>query len=189
MSIIDRYALHLAHSIRRNNPAAASAEVLQFSLIIIINTVSVILSVLLVTLLTGHFMQGAIVLFGFALLRFFSGGVHLSSSVSCTIISSVVLILIAHVIIPTYLYTGLILDLFSILILLVTHNDKSTFKFKNKTYPLMKFISVAIVCSNFLVQSSLLSIVFLTQALTLTKFVYRLVKYIERRKPNEEISS
>lgn len=182
MNIIDHSASKLAKAIRRHDPNASSEAVLTYSLIIILNTLSCVFIVLITCLITGRFIEGILVLFFFAFLRYFSGGVHLNSSLTCTIASSVVLIIIAHIPLQ-YWWTGFTLDIISIIILLwlAPAGVESVSKLNPKYYPLLKVISIIIVSSNFLVQHPVLSLTFLTQAVTLFPLTYKLIDYIERR--------
>ncbi len=182
MNISESAADYLAKAIRRHHPEAASEEVLKYALIIVLNTLATIFTVLLVCAFTGHFIQGVTVLFAFALLRYFSGGVHLNSSVSCTIVSSAVLLFIIHIDFD-YWYSGFVLDLLSIVItgLMAPSGMEKVSRIDPKYYPVLKIVSILIISSNLLFHSSLLSAAFFIQALSLTKPAHRLVHLLERR--------
>lgn len=182
MNIIDRSALQLAKAIRRNDPNAASEAVLNYALVIVLNTICTIAIVLIVNLLTGYLIEGIITMFAFALLRSFSGGLHLKSSLFCTLFSAASLILISHIEIG-YMYIGLILDLISIAILLVyaPKGFENRSRLDPKYYPFLKVASILIVAANFYIHSPLLSLAFFTQALTTTRAAYFILSKLERR--------
>jgi accessory gene regulator B len=182
MNILDTIATYLTKSIRKNYEDSASEEVLFYSLVIVLNTISIVLIVSIVGLFTGHFLDSIIALFAYAFLRYFSGGVHLSSSITCIVVSSLILILVSHISIP-YWYTGFILNLISLAIILwlAPKGIEGVSRISPKYYPVLKLISTAIICSNFLFQSDVLCLAFITQALTLTTPVYQLVDFTERR--------
>jgi len=170
MNIIDRSALYLAKAIRRNNPNAASEAVLNFSLVIVINTISTILLVILFCSITGHLLEGIIAMASFAILRNFSGGIHLKSSIYCTIISAGSLILFAHITL-SYFYIGFSMDIVTIILLLLYAPDgfENRSRLNPKYYPLLKVASILVVAANFYIQSSVISFSLLTQALTTTR--------------------
>jgi accessory gene regulator B len=182
MNILDNTATYLAKSIRNNYKDSASEEVLFYSLVIVLNTISIVLIVSIVGLFTGHFLESITALFMYALLRYFSGGVHLNSSITCIIVSSFLLISIAHIPLP-YWYTGFLLNLISLVIILwlAPKGLENVSRIAPKYYPVLKLISAAIICSNILFHSDVLSLVFFTQAVSLTTPIYRFVDYIERR--------
>ncbi len=182
MNILDNTASYLAKSIRNNHKDSASEEVLFYSLVIVLNTISIIFIVSMVGLITGNFLESITALLIYALLRYFSGGVHLNSSITCIIVSSFLLISIAHIPV-TYWYTGFLLDLISLVIILrlAPQGLENVSRIAPKYYPVLKLISVAIICSNFLFHSDVLSLIFITQAVSLTTPAHRLVDYLERR--------
>ncbi len=182
MSILDNTATYIARSIRKNYKDSGSEEVLTYSLIIIINGISIVFIVLMVGLISGHFLESITALFVYALLRYFSGGVHLHSSFTCIIASSFLLISIAHIPLP-YWYTGFLLDSVSLIIILwlAPKGLENVSRIAPKYYPLLKLISAAIICSNFLFHSDVLTLIFITQTISLTTPAYQFVDYIERR--------
>lgn len=182
MNMIEKNAQRIARAIRKHDPHAADEEVLTYSLIIVLNTSSIIAIVLLAAGLTGRWLEGGLALISFALLRFFSGGVHLSSSVTCTVASS--LLLIGLMFIPFgYLYTGLILDLISLTILLVRAPDnlEKTIHINLKYKWLFKLLSLIIVSLNLWLQNPILSAAFFTQSLLTTPLAYTLASILERK--------
>lgn len=182
MSILDNAAASIARSIRKNYKDSGSEEVLTYSLIILLNGISIVFIVSMVGLVTGHFLESITALFVYALLRYFSGGVHLNSSITCIVVSTILLISIAHVPL-SYWHTGLLMNITSLIIilLLAPKGLENVSRISPKYYPLLKLISAAIICSNFLLHSDVLTLAFFTQAVLLTTPAYQLVDYLERR--------
>ncbi|MHB1452386.1 MAG: accessory gene regulator ArgB-like protein [Saccharofermentanales bacterium] len=67
-------------------------EVIEYGLIALIQTVVMMITVLLLGLILGIFIEAAVVCFGVSILRKYSGGAHASSIMSCTIISTILCI-------------------------------------------------------------------------------------------------
>lgn len=182
MNFIDRSALYIARAIRRNYPDAGSETALKYSLSLLINTFTSITAILVICAFTYHLTEGLVTILLFLILRFFSGGVHMHTSLSCCLASIIVLTAISHLEF-NYFYLGALLDCATIVILLILapQGIDNVSRVDHKYYPLLKIISVLMVASNFIFHSSLVTAVFFTQALTLTKTAYQFVNFIERR--------
>jgi len=165
--MIDRMATRLATTIKETNPQnTSSVEVMKFSLIIILNALATALLTLSVGLVTGAFVETLIVLIGFAVLRFFSGGMHLSSSAWCTIVSTAVLAIIPHI--PTANYTVLFTVVSLIMVVLFAPSDVEKHnRLAQRKALWFKAVASLIVASNFLWGSDTLAKVFIVQALLL----------------------
>ena len=179
--ITPKIATKIAQTIRKHHTDAASEEVLKYALIVLINTLGIILSVLVICLFTGHFVEGVMVLLAFAILRYVSGGVHLHSSDTCALISTTLLILLAHVTFP-YWSLGFILNFLTVIIVffLAPKGIEEVRKLKPSHLIIYKWLSIVIVCANFYFQSSLIALTFFAQALTLTTPIYFIVTKLER---------
>lgn len=182
MNIIEKSAQRIARSIRKHDPQAVDEEVLTYSLIIVLNTGSILAIVMLAAGVSGRWAEGGLALISFALLRFFSGGVHLSSSVSCTITSSLMLIGFMFIRFD-YLYTGLILDVISFVIVLIRAPDnlEKTIHINLKYKWLFKLLSLAVISANLWIQNPILSAAFFTQSLLITPLAYKLTSIMERK--------
>jgi accessory gene regulator B len=182
MNIIDRSALSIAQKIHRTYPEGASEAVLKYSLSLIINTLSAVTLVLLIGLLTGHTLEALIVIISYTTLRYFSGGIHLSSSLSCCLFSIITFTLLSHL---EFYYNviGIYLNIISIIILFFTapKGIEKVSSVDPKYYPVLKIVSMIIVGSNFFFQSSLLAGVFFTQAVLTTNIAFKFVELLERR--------
>ncbi|MFN0220571.1 MULTISPECIES: accessory gene regulator B family protein [Paenibacillus] len=174
-------------TIRNNYEEAASEKVLFYALSLLINTVISIISVLLVSYLTNHFIEAIIAIICFLVLRNISGGFHLNSSLSCCIFTIIILIFSIHINISFY-YVGIILNIISLII--VIHNAprglENVSRLNPKYYIILKLITITFLSINFFFESSLLSVIFFVQSLTLTNTGYLLVASLERRWDNEK---
>ena len=182
MNIIDRSAVKLARSIRKHHPEAASEQALTYSLIMTINTVSAAVVSLLICALTGHLKEVLLVMLFYSLVRYFGGGAHLSSSLSCNILTIMILSGLAHVQFD-YLYLGVIFDIVSITVflLLAPQGIENVSRVDSKYYPLLKIICILIIASNFYFQLPYISAAFLLQSFFITPFSYKLIEILERR--------
>lgn len=169
--MIEKIASRVAFSIKSANPEnTASIEVMKFSLMIVLNTLSIILLSLIIGGVTGKFTETGIALLAFAILKYFSGGIHLNSSDYCVIWSTATMVLIPHT--PIFEQWSVWMTLVSLMIVLffAPANMHKKAKVPESFYPLLKIISFAIVGSNFILQSDLLAKVFLVQALMLLPY-------------------
>ncbi|SDC19623.1 accessory gene regulator B [Paenibacillus sp. UNCCL117] len=181
-NIIDRSALYLAQLIRSHNPNASSEQVLFYSLSLSINLLAAIVIALLFSLITGNLVSTMLSITGFLILRYFSGGLHLSSSLGCCIFSTFVIIVSSHVNFDFHTL-GLVLTLLAFIIVLITapNGIEGISRIPKSYYPLLKVISGLVVLSNLYFESSVLAAIFLIQAFLTTKVAYYFLDYLERR--------
>ncbi|WP_159881387.1 accessory gene regulator B family protein [Paenibacillus puerhi] len=179
-NLIDRTARYLAISIRNNYPAAHSESVLTYSLITLINTLSAIIISLIVSVFTNHIFETTITIIAFLAIRYVSGGMHLSSSVHCSIFSSIVILISSHIFFQ-YQGWGQILNFISLIILSITapNGIKGVSRISERYYPILKLISCIIVLLNFWIQSPSLSMIYFIQAVLTTKVAYSIKDYFE----------
>lgn len=136
---------------RWDSSITTSDDVLSYYMGYYINFLSIVLIPLIVGALTKEFWGTAIAIGGFALLRRFSGGFHLSLT-PCAILCISMFSIIPHM--PIAPNTVIIVNVVALILV-------SLFA-KNRP------ISAIIVLSNFLYMSEPLALTFLAQALTLT---------------------
>lgn len=163
--MIEWMAGKLALSIKQANPEkTSSTEVMTFSLILLLNALAIITCSLIIGGLTGKLVETAVTLFSFALLKFFSGGIHLKSSDTCAMVSIIGMSLLPHI--PIYDSWVLWMTSISlvIIILFAPANMHKKARIPEKYYPLLKIISILIVASNFIINSDILAKVFILQA-------------------------
>ncbi|MDQ1909864.1 accessory gene regulator B family protein [Paenibacillus sp. GD4] len=182
MNFIDRSANSLAKVIYSHYPEGASETVLRYSLTLLINTVTSVSFVIIFSFFTNHLLEAICVIAFYTILRFFSGGMHMPTSLACSIASILTFIIVTHI---DYNFQpfGLLLTIVSALILLKTapNNMENSSSVNPKYYPHLKVISVLIVLSNLYFHSSFLASAALAQALLTTKIAYKFSDYIEGR--------
>ena len=164
----------IASIIKQANPQETSSiEVMQYALNIILNSLVIVISSLFIGWLTGSFAGTATALFGFAFLRFMSGGKHLKTATACNIISITLCSSLPHLtfLVENHLW---IINMSSlILMLLFAPNPDANVQIPVRWYPFMKIISVLMVASNFFILSSVLGLAFLAQSLTVISLARR----------------
>ncbi|QWU13378.1 accessory gene regulator B [Paenibacillus sophorae] len=168
--MIDKAALYIATGIKRRIPNhPASVNVLAFSLGFVINTLSIIILSLLISLFTKRTDEITVLLIAFALLRQVSGGFHLNSGVKCVLFTSTIFTLVS--LFQLNEVGILILNIISMILILIyapTDIEKQS-RIKRKYYPLLKIISVILISTSFFISSSSLALAFFLQSLTLIR--------------------
>jgi accessory gene regulator B len=173
---VEKLAENLAGTILSHYPNSSSTlAVLRYALIAVINFLITILLVVIITAATGDIKAGSIAIVAFPSLRYVSGGLHLKSSNICTILTAAFMLIAIYTPIE-YWYTGLVLSLLSVVILAVNApSGIKRSKLDKKYYPVLKLIALLIVCTSFVFQSHVLSVVFFIQSLTTTTFFQKLL--------------
>ncbi|MBE1441154.1 accessory gene regulator B family protein [Paenibacillus sp. OAS669] len=185
MNFIDSSAHAIAKCIRRNYSEAGSEIALRYAISLLINTLTAICVAVIITFFTGHVAECIVGIISFIVIRYVSGGMHMSSSLSCCILSIIIFITISNF---TFHYSVafFIIDSLSLIIFIITapNNIKNVSSINEKYYPLLKLISVIFVGCNFIINSTVLSAAFIIQAFLTTTISYKLRDVIERRIPN-----
>ncbi|MFB6364706.1 accessory gene regulator B family protein [Paenibacillus elgii] len=181
MNLIDRTATRIARTIRENYPEAASEKVLFYSASLLLSTMFAIIVTLSLCMITNHLTQAVVSTIIFLLIRYLSGGYHFNSSMICSLWTIFILTGSAHVRFD-YLYAGACFDVISIIIfsLKAPKGLNNVSRIAPKYYPILKYVCVLFISLNFFIQSSMLSTIFLIQALTLTEAAYFILSAIER---------
>jgi accessory gene regulator B len=182
MNFIDRLSLKIALFIRHNHSEAGSEIALKYSLSLIINTLTAITVSFSISLVSGHWKQWAIVTLSLILLRYFSGGFHLKSSLSCCIFTASIITIATHVN-YNYFYIGYFLDAISVLILIIKapNGIENVSRIDPKYYPVLKIMAICIVLANQFFHSPQISAILFIQSLTLLNTTFVIFHYIERR--------
>lgn len=190
MNFIDKSASFLATSIRNNYAEAGSQIALQYSLSLIINSFISITTILIISLLTGNFLNAILTVSIFSFLRYITGGAHMNTSVACCISSIIILTCIIHVKFESSFIT-LVLTTISIIIVFIKapQGIKNISRVDEKYYPLLKLLSIVTIASNYIFLSSLFSLIIITQAFFLTNTSYKLINYLDGSSKNETIIS
>lgn len=166
--MIDAVSRRIAARIKSAVPEhPRSEQVLAYSISFLLSNLSVVLLTLFISLLLGKFVEAAIALFSFAVLRQVSGGYHFKSAWLCIVISTAVVISI------TYANYGnsitILLTSISLLLALLyapSRIDRQT-RIPKKYFPLLRVLSVLIIFAGFLIGSSILTTAFFVQCLSL----------------------
>lgn len=164
--MIERLALAIATSMKKvGEEQTPSIEVMKFSLITILHTLFTVVIVFIVSLILG---KPLVTMYGmgyFMLLRFFSGGYHIHKSSICTLLSVILMCVAPFVtlednyILVANIVSGLVMVIFS------PSNIKGFAQIPEKYFPILKVVSVAIVCLNFLFNNSTLAILAIFQSI------------------------
>jgi accessory gene regulator B len=165
--MIEQVALRIATSIGKRNEGIVSVPVMKFAITIILDILSVISVVILLGLATNSLKEACLALFGFALLRFFSGGKHVKSSILCIIISVSLISIIIFTPIPLNLIRTIQIISFVLVAFFSPAFIENHIRIKKDYIPFLKIVSIIIVSSNFYWDSSILTKCFFIQSLTL----------------------
>lgn len=165
--MIDSMAGRMAESLKRANPErTASVAVMRFSLILLLNALATVALCLAIGWATGRLAETAVVLAGFVVLRFFSGGFHLKSSDACVVFSTAIISALPHLSVPDWTMRLTIASA-ALAALLAPTKVENQIQVSEGHKPWFKLISVVIVCANFAIGSESLAKAFFVQALLL----------------------
>jgi accessory gene regulator B len=166
--MIERIAHKMAISIKRAAPEhPASIEVLAFPISAILNAVLIIVISIGISFLTNRISETATVLIGYALLRQISGGVHLKSGDFCVIVSVTGATILAQADFTQSIITTLTIASVLLAFIFSPSRIENQTRIPERFYPLLKVLSVLLIASNFLINSSVLAAAFFVQSLTL----------------------
>lgn len=168
MNVIDSLAGKIAVSIKNTNPEKTnSVEVMKFSLIILLNGFITLGSAILIGSLAGNASVTFLAFVAFVVLRICSGGFHFQSSITCTIVSTILLISIPFIPL-NYLWLQVLtwISLFLVLVYAPARIQEHS-NIAKKYYPILKCIALLIVGSNLIFRSEVIAIAFFVQSLTL----------------------
>ncbi|MGW8956226.1 accessory gene regulator ArgB-like protein [Paenibacillus sp. NPDC055715] len=168
--MIETMAFKLANQIKRTVPDhPASIPVLKYALALIINASMIIVLTLLASFFTGRTAEAVMILVAFALLRQMSGGIHLKTGMACVVVTSVAFTAISCISLHSWwtnLFTGL--SLLLVLCFAPSRIEKQS-RIPSRFYPLLRLLSSLLVCTNFVIGSSVVAVAFLIQSLTLIR--------------------
>ncbi|NEU25285.1 accessory gene regulator ArgB-like protein [Paenibacillus ottowii] len=168
--MIETVALKLANQIKRTVPDhPASVPVLKYALALILNATMIIVLTLFASFFTGRMVEAVTILIAFALLRQVSGGIHLKTGMACVVVTSVAFTYISCISLNngwTNLFTGIALIL--VLCFAPSRIEKQS-RIPVRFYPLLRLLSSLLVCTNFVIGSSVVAVAFLLQSLTLIR--------------------
>lgn len=160
-------AYRIAVAIKKADPDRThSIEVMQYSLAILLNTGLIVAASLFIGWSTGELASTLLVLIGLGGLRMASGGTHFKSVWACNIVSVLLCAGIPHV--PVYPETLLFLINLTNLTVMIAFAPRpdANVAIPAKMYPLLKWTSIGLVSSNFIIGSHVIGLAFLVQSLT-----------------------
>jgi accessory gene regulator B len=164
--MINSLSFKIARNIKNVVPEhPRSVEVLQYAISFILNSSLIIVFTLMISLFTGKLTGAILSLLAFALLRKISGGHHLKDGLLCIILSTTVLTLITY---SSFGQTTInIINIINVLLTGVFSTMMLESTIPKKYYPLLKSLSILLVASNFIFDSSVLAMTFFAQCITL----------------------
>ncbi|KKC49556.1 hypothetical protein VE23_24990 [Paenibacillus sp. D9] len=171
--MINLIANRLAVSIKSSIPNhRASVNVLQFSLGIVLNFMLIVTISLVLSFVFGITKEVVIVMTAFAMLRQVTGGIHLKSGLTCVIVSTTGILLVAFL--SKYLSGNIIVILNILNMLLAARFAPSRIekqsRINKKFFLLLNVLAILIVYTNTIVGSPILAAAFFAQCLTLIHF-------------------
>ncbi|AIQ48312.1 hypothetical protein R70723_22140 [Paenibacillus sp. FSL R7-0273] len=164
----------IAVAIKQANPEETySVEIMQYSLGIILNTLLIFIATAATGLLTGHFAEFMTFLLSCSILRLTSGGFHLKTARACNTFSVLLCTLVPYLF-SFYELNLTLMNMASLLIMLLfAPNPDKNALMPVKIFPILKIISVLLVCLNFFMHSSVIGLAFLAQSLTVIPWIRR----------------
>ncbi|MVO99323.1 hypothetical protein EDM21_07235 [Paenibacillus sp. N10] len=152
-----------------------STAILKYGLRIAMETAAVVIPVIILSIITGQFLEGLVSTAGFLILRYLSGGMHFKKASTCNIISIIILIISISIPVP-FDNVGCIMTVVAAIILFFTTPSNTNRRRLDPKYdPLLKVIAAGIVSINFIAESSVLSLTFFIQALTTLPIFWKLL--------------
>lgn len=145
----------------------ASIAVLQYGLRFIINMFSIVLFSLIISLITGRVIETIIAMLGFAILRQFSGGIHLKSGELCIVVSVMLITLLSFSNFNSTTTFFLNCISFFMISIFAPSNITQQTRIPTKYHGFLKYISLFIIVIGFIINNPVLSTAFLVQSLTL----------------------
>ncbi|MMZ60081.1 Accessory gene regulator protein B [compost metagenome] len=164
--MLEKLSKRLASEIKRADPEGpGSVEVLTYAIGIKLNWYTGLMLTVLFGWVLGDILNALLAFFSFVALRKFSGGFHFRSLTFCavfsaTLFASIPLIHLGHD--GTILLTAI-----SAVIVLYVAPNKSEDRNPSRLDPYLKWISLAIIITNFIFQSSVIALSFAAQAVLL----------------------
>jgi len=168
--LINALANTIAVGIKAKVPEhPASVAVLQYSISFILNTISVIVLALGISLITGRTMETVVALVAFAALRQVSGGYHLKSGLYCILISTLVILLLSFADFNSTVTMSLnIISAVLVLLFAPSKIERQT-KIPARFFPLLKVIGLLMVATSGFIGYPVLAAAFFVQSLTLIR--------------------
>ena len=169
--MIDKISMKMSLALKRKYPdELPELETINYVHKFLLSNVIPIALILFVAFLADSFYSILVALIGFAVLRAFSGGLHIKKVEACILLSTSIIVLIP--ILGNYVgeYVQFITISTSILVAIYApSNIRKQTLIPEKYFLYLKIISVLIVLSNLILENEILSVAFFVQAVTLIR--------------------
>ncbi|WP_128895911.1 accessory gene regulator B family protein [Longirhabdus pacifica] len=159
----------IAEEIYENVEDASPVSVLEYALHIVLNYVVVVIATILFCSFTGHVWEAIVACVVFPVIRQFSGGLHLKTSLRCNVFSVCMMLCAVYFsLLFSFFYTGLIIMIVTLLVIYIHAPNNIRGSLHPKYYSLLNWIAIFIISTNFVIQSTLLVSIFFIQSLLIT---------------------
>ncbi|MDR6776225.1 accessory gene regulator B [Paenibacillus peoriae] len=164
--MLEKLSKRIATAIKKADPdGPGSVEVLTYAIGIKLNWYSGLILTILFGWILGDVLNALLAFFSFVVLRKFSGGLHFKSLTVCAIFSAA---LFASIPLIQLSHDGvMLLTTITAAIVLCVAPRKSVDLNPSELDPYLKWISIAIVLTNFIIQSPVVALSFSAQAILL----------------------
>ncbi|MFB9325381.1 accessory gene regulator ArgB-like protein [Paenibacillus aurantiacus] len=168
--MIENISLKMAKVLKDKSEHPASEAVLSYSIQLIINTASILISTMILGIINGRFIEVLLALVSFAVLRQVSGGYHLKSGVLCIIVSTLLITLLSFASLDqTQCLILNCISLFLVVIFSPSIIERQT-RISPKYFRWFKIGSILLVLSSFMMLNPVVTASFFVQALTLIRW-------------------
>ncbi len=169
--MIEAISNRLAVKMKEINPEeTASVEVMSYALQGILHNLITLITAIIVGSVLGQFWETLLAAACVAVLRWFSGGLHFKSALSCFLTSASVFIVIPLIEVSDQIL--LITNIVSLLLVAIfaPSNIRGHIRIPEKYFPLYKLASIIIVSINFFILTPIITIAFFVQSCTTITF-------------------
>ncbi|UVI28847.1 accessory gene regulator B family protein [Paenibacillus spongiae] len=150
-----------------NDKKNVSQAVMKYALVsVFTNTITFILSCV-IGILAGAFAETLIAMVLIALLRTLSGGYHLQSAVLCIVVSTVVITVIPFIPVNSTMVIVLTLIAAVLNFIYAPSRLRGVTRLSEKALQFRKWLAIAIILSNLVISSDIVSLACIVQAITL----------------------
>ncbi|MNM89951.1 putative regulator protein [compost metagenome] len=169
MKGLEALSKHLSSRIKQSDPEGpVSLEILEYELGIRLNFIATVLLTVLAGWITGDLWDVSLAMFSFLVVRRFSGGVHMKSLTLCAVVSATIFVSISFISLEHDQIR--LLTLLSAAVFLIYSPNILEELNPSPLTPYMKIISLTLVLSNLIFQSSAIALACAVQALLILPF-------------------
>ncbi|MFD0712719.1 accessory gene regulator ArgB-like protein [Paenibacillus sp. GCM10027626] len=147
----------------------ASVAVLQYSLLFILNSLSIIVLTMCISLFTGKIFETFVALTAFAVLRQVSGGYHLKSGLLCIIISTTVIVLLSFTDCNSTVTMSLNIASAILVLMFAPSRIERQTRIPARYFPLLKVMALCLIIISGVISYPVLAMTFFAQSLTLIR--------------------